>query len=259
MNWTLRRVDALGAAICLTLVSTVGVSAGRARYHRRADHHNRSAKAPQSTISALHSESTKPSATIDRSTHGRAPFDLGLLAHPASRGENIARTALAYRGLPYRFGGRSPQSGFDCSGLVQAVCAKWGIYLPRASAAQFTRGKAVSAQHLQAGDLVFFKGTYKPGTSHVGIYIGEGQFVHAAGRGKGVRISALSDAYNQRHWAGARRFDLDRLPKTRDEFPVIASEVIVDRSAEAAAALSRLRPEAASGGLAPQWTTTRTR
>jgi hypothetical protein len=146
-----------------------------------------------------------------------------------TRGENIARTALAYRGVAYRFGGRSVQSGFDCSGLVQTVCAKWGIYLPRMAGAQFGHGVPIKPWNLKAGDLVFFQGTYKRGLSHVGIFIGEGKFVHAAGKGKGVRISSLSDAYYQHHWAGARRFDLRQLPKVGDELPVIASDIIVDR------------------------------
>ncbi len=237
MNWTTRRTAALATAACLTAISAAALNGKHARSHEKPVHKdaantNTPKQNPGVKITVTES-STKSGhkTTIDRATHGREPIDL---AGHISRGENIARTALAYRGVPYRFGGRSPQSGFDCSGLVQAVCAKWGLYLPRVAGAQFTKGTAVKPADLQPGDLVFFQGTYKRGISHVGIYIGENQFVHAAGHGKGVRISSLSDTYNQRHWAGARRFDLKQLPKAKDEMPVLASEIVVDRPGELA-------------------------
>jgi cell wall-associated NlpC family hydrolase len=197
------------------------------------------ARSKASAKAAAHSTTIAAAPTIDRASHGRAPFDSPLVIHTVSQGENIARTALAYRGATYRFGGRSAQSGFDCSGLVQTVCAKWGVYLPRMARAQFTRGVHVTPANLKAGDLVFFKGTYKPGLSHVGIFIGEGQFIHAAGVHKGVRISRLSDAYYQHHWAGARRFDLKQLPKAQAEYPVLASDVIVDRPGETSEPVGR--------------------
>lgn len=238
MNWTTRRTAALAAAACLTALSAAALSAKHNRTHPKASPSasapNKTAKSSAHATPAPNSASsqtadTKP--TIDRASHGREPLESAFTAARISRGENIARTALAYRGVPYRFGGRSAQSGFDCSGLVQAVCAKWGIYLPRVAGAQFARGTAVKTTDLQPGDLVFFQGTYKRGLSHVGIFIGEGQFVHAAGKGKGVRISSLGDTYFQRHWAGGRRLNLKHLPKVRDEMPVLASEVIVDRPA----------------------------
>ena len=140
-----------------------------------------------------------------------------LLSRYSTRGEALARTALAYRGAPYRFGGRSAQTGFDCSGLVQAVCAKWGIYVPRAAHAQYTAGKPVPANSLLPGDLVFFKNTYKRGLSHVGIYIGERKFLHAAGVRYGVRVSSLDDAYHRNHYVGARRLDVSKLPPVPGE------------------------------------------
>ncbi|HLK58639.1 MAG TPA: C40 family peptidase [Chthonomonadaceae bacterium] len=134
-----------------------------------------------------------------------------------SRGDQLARSALSYRGAPYRFGGRSSQTGFDCSGLVQAVCAKWGIYLPRAANAQYSMGKPVSKENLQPGDLVFFANTYKSGISHVGIYIGNGEFIHACGSGKGVIVTRLDEDYHKKHYAGARRLDLSKLPPVPGE------------------------------------------
>jgi len=252
LNWTLRSHALYCAATGLAVISAVGVNASHSRHHKRTTHQShpsRSSKTARTaaTISPKHlnTESTAaaPIPTIDRATHGREPFGSDWSTSSAARGENIARTALAYRGVPYRFGGRSAQSGFDCSGLVQAVCAKWGIYLPRVAGAQFGKGTPVKPDALRPGDLVFFQGTYKRGLSHVGIYIGEGKFVHAAGRGKGVMISSLSDPYHHKHWAGARRFDLKQLPKAVDEVPVLASEVIVERPTDSIEARGRIPAE----------------
>jgi cell wall-associated NlpC family hydrolase len=146
----------------------------------------------------------------------------------ATRGQYLARTALSYRGVPYRFGGTSPRTGFDCSGLVQAVCAKWGIYLPRVARAQFHVGVPVKPDKLQAGDLVFFKNTYRRSLSHVGIFVGDGFFVHAAGSGKGVRLSRLDQAYYKKHWAGARRLNLSKLPSVPGEEAPEPERVLLD-------------------------------
>ena len=124
---------------------------------------------------------------------------------------------MSFRGAPYRWGGHSPRSGFDCSGLVQTVYAKWGIMLPRAARAQYQQGKAVAKADLLAGDLVFFKNTYRHGLSHVGVYIGNGYFVHAATQRKGVMMSRLDEGYHLKHYEGARRFDLSKLPPAPGE------------------------------------------
>lgn len=123
---------------------------------------------------------------------------------PPSRGERLVRTALSFRGTPYRRGA-SGRGAFDCSGFTSYLFRKAGSPLPRTAAAQYTRGGRVSKNELRPGDLVFFKNTYKRGVSHVGVYIGNGRFVHAASSGRGVRVDSLSSAYYQNHWAGARR------------------------------------------------------
>ncbi len=128
-----------------------------------------------------------------------------------SRGEVIARTALGFRGMRYRFGGNGSR-GVDCSGLAMAVCRKWGLLLPRSSSAQFQQGKPVPKKELEAGDLVFFRNTYKRGISHVGIYIGDDKMVHAANSRQGVIVSSLSEAYFAHHFAGARRLALETAP-----------------------------------------------
>lgn len=144
-----------------------------------------------------------------------------------SLGESPAKHALSFRGVRYQMGGTS-RAGFDCSGLTMTVYKKWGVQLPRTSTEQFHKGIAISKSSLKPGDLCFFQGTYKSGISHVGIYIGDNQFVHAATNGKGVMISSLNSDYNLSHWAGARRIDLNKsapskhstpneLPKSTDE------------------------------------------
>lgn len=131
----------------------------------------------------------------------------------STRGEYLARTALGFRGRRYRSGGTGGR-GFDCSGLAQTVCRKWGLMLPRTSTEQFRKGTHVSKADLQPGDLVFFG---RSGVSHVGIFIGEGKFVHAANHRKGVIVSKLSESYYANRFAGARRLDLSKLPPTAHE------------------------------------------
>jgi hypothetical protein len=114
------------------------------------------------------------------------------------------RYALGLQGLPYRYGGTSPRTGFDCSGFVQHVYARYGIKLPRRS-----RDMAAALQRVQAGercsgDLVFFH-VHHP-YSHVGIYLGQGHFIHAASRAHPrVMISALNNSYWAKRLAGFRR------------------------------------------------------
>lgn len=117
--------------------------------------------------------------------------------------QNIVATAKKYIGVPYVWGGSTP-SGFDCSGYVQYAFKAHGITLPRTSKQQWTAGTAISKSALQPGDLVFFANTYTTGVSHLGIYIGDGQFIHASSS-KGVTISALSNSYWASHYYGARR------------------------------------------------------
>ena len=115
----------------------------------------------------------------------------------------IISTAKKYIGVPYLWGGTTP-SGFDCSGFVQYVFKAHGISLNRTCETQYKHGTYVSKSNLQPGDLVFFQNTYKAGISHVGIYIGNGQFIHASSS-KGVVISNLSSSYYVSHYYGARR------------------------------------------------------
>ena len=121
-----------------------------------------------------------------------------------SRTERLVRTALSYRGTPYRMGARG-RGAFDCSGFTSFLFAKAGSPLPRTAREQFRNGIKISKEQMQPGDLVFFKNTYRRGVSHVGVYIGNGNFVHASSSGRGVRVDSLNGRYYARHWAGARR------------------------------------------------------
>ncbi len=115
----------------------------------------------------------------------------------------LIQTALACRGTAYRRGGTS-RGGFDCSGFTRYVYAKYGVSLPHSSAAQAGRGVSIERSELQAGDLVFFQ-TGGRGISHVGIYIGNGNFVHAASRGRGVTVDSINSGYYSPRYRGARR------------------------------------------------------
>lgn len=122
------------------------------------------------------------------------------------RSEALLQALLAI-GVDYRNGGKSPETGFDCSGLVAHVFLEaWGVRLPRNTKAQSQAGVPVSLAELQAGDLVFYD-TLKRPYSHVGIYLGDGRFVHAPKTGAQVRIESLKSAYWSQRFNGARRIE----------------------------------------------------
>ena len=122
-----------------------------------------------------------------------------------TRPDTIVGTALTLRGAPYRNGGSDP-GGFDCSGFTQYVFARNGIALPRSVEEQFDEGKKVKPRDLSSGDLVFFKTTSR-GPSHVGIVIGDDQFIHAPSSKGVVRVERLSADYWSKRFIAARRVD----------------------------------------------------
>lgn len=120
--------------------------------------------------------------------------------------EAAVESALALVGTSYRFGGTTPQSGFDCSGFVAYVMGLQAVSLPRSVADQYAVGAHVSRNELRPGDLVFFT-TTGPGPTHVGIVTDaeQAEFIHAPADGSRVRVDRLDADYWSRRWIGARR------------------------------------------------------
>jgi cell wall-associated NlpC family hydrolase len=128
---------------------------------------------------------------------GRLPL---LQTLQDSRGRRVVTIALRYLGTPYRWAGASP-SGFDCSGFVMFVYRKVGISLPHNSTQLWGRGRRIARSQLAPGDVVFFNGL-----SHVGIYMGNGRFVHSPHSGDVVKISRLTERWYRSTYDGARRY-----------------------------------------------------
>jgi len=124
-------------------------------------------------------------------------------ATAADRGDAAAALAAKMVGKPYKYGGASP-SGFDCSGLVYYSYRQAGVALPHNTAQQRSATRLVKVAELRRGDLLFFDQEGKK-HGHVGIYLGEGRFVHAPSSGKSVRSDALSNPYWKKHLTEARR------------------------------------------------------
>jgi len=146
--------------------------------------------------------STEPTP---RSSSGGGGTPTEVVSVGGGSGAAVVREAMRHLGKPYSRGSEGPNA-FDCSGYTSYVYSQFGVNLPRTSGGQYTHsGRPVDRDELQQGDLVVFKNTYKSGISHVGIYIGQGKFIHAGNSRSGVKISNLDDGYYASRWAGARR------------------------------------------------------
>ena len=149
-----------------------------------------------------------PSASLLNSSSGNTDSSdtgSGSVSENASIGQQMADKALTYNGYPYVWGGASPSTGFDCSGLVYYIAKCFGYSIPHGATSQYAYGTYVEKSDLQPGDFVFFENTYTEGISHVGIYLGNGDFIHASSSETGVKISNLNEAYYINHYYGARR------------------------------------------------------
>jgi cell wall-associated NlpC family hydrolase len=164
------------------------------------------------------------------------PFLLKGGLAPAVRDNGVVSTAMRYLGVPYQWGGASPSTGFDCSGLVTYVFGKLGVSLPHYAASQYYSPGAVwvSPKRLQPGDLVFFTGSdgtrKEPG--HVGIYVADGYFIDAPHTGSFVRIDSLSQPWYANHYVAAKRIggpsgpDRRLLHMSKDAAPVAADPLL---------------------------------
>jgi len=119
---------------------------------------------------------------------------------------DLVETARSFLNFPYAWGGASAREGFDCSGLTMTVFQLNGLDMPRSLYDQYESGRAVAVDRLSPGDLVFFATGGDEKVSHVGIYIGDGRFIHAPGTNKTIRIDTLSNSYFRMRIIGARGY-----------------------------------------------------
>lgn len=146
----------------------------------------------------------KPSTPNNNTANNSTNNNTANNTSSTAAGQQIVNTAKKYLGVPYVWGGASP-SGFDCSGLVYYVLRSLGYSTYRTPADQYKQGIYVAKSDLQPGDIVYFHGTYKSGISHVGIYVGDGKFIHSPHTGAVVSYADLNSTYYTNHYYGARR------------------------------------------------------
>jgi hypothetical protein len=173
---------------------------------------------------------------------GAAPKDAAAAAPGASaidHGAEVVLRALSLLGVNYRWGGNTPETGLDCSGLVRLVFSEAvGLPLPRRSEEISRVGNSVHPTELQPGDLVFFN-TLRRAFSHVGIYIGNNQFVHAPATGGQIRVETLDKVYWTKRFNGARRL----------LSPELAAASVVPRASRAATPFPAQPPRPVAAGV----------
>ena len=129
----------------------------------------------------------------------------------ADHTSRLVTNAMGFLGVPYRRGGNSAETGFDCSGFVRAVYEQTvGLILPRQAIEQAKAAQNIDHSDLQPGDLVFFN-TMRRSFSHVGIYVGEGKFIHSPRSGSQVRVEDMNESYWKKRFNGARRVTIEAL------------------------------------------------
>lgn len=135
----------------------------------------------------------------------RSSSVLQLKPHDADRGKLAARTAERFTGIQYKYGGNNVVEGLDCSAFVKSVYYLIGVDIPRTSQEQFNAGELIDKKELQEGDLLFFgKGPRQ--ISHVGMYIGNGKFIHAPRRGEPIQVTPVENEKYLQKYVGSRRF-----------------------------------------------------
>lgn len=167
------------------------------------------ASATPDAISALLSDKSEAPANAKQEDRlGHFMQENQLLGRLSERANSLVNTSMGFLGMPYRLGGNGEQDGgVDCSGFVRAVYQRTlGKALPRRAAEQAQATQSIEKEELQPGDLVFFN-TMHRAFSHVGIYIGNNQFIHSPRTGSTVRVEDMSKSYWQSRFNGARRVD----------------------------------------------------
>lgn len=160
---------------------------------------------------------------------------IGDSIHRATdRAADLVLNAMGSLGVPYRLGGTSAETGFDCSGFVRAMFQQTlGTLLPRTSAEQAAATDKIKKDELRPGDLVFFN-TMRRAYSHVGIYLGEGKFIHAPRTGAEVRVESMNVSYWQRRFDGARRvLTADADARANASTPAAGGSAIIGRESPA--------------------------
>jgi cell wall-associated NlpC family hydrolase len=143
-------------------------------------------------------------AASDSSDTGSSDSQPPAVTSGSGSGRDVVREAMRHLGKAYVGGGDGPDS-FDCSGFTSYVYRQFGVNLARTTTGQYLQGRPVSRDELSPGDVVVFENTYRAGISHVGIYIGQGRFIHASNSRSGVKISDLDSSYYASRYVGARR------------------------------------------------------
>jgi cell wall-associated NlpC family hydrolase len=162
-------------------------------------------KLTRATVLAVSLMTTSAAWSSDLSTPPATDTPLTKLQHFRDRASELTMQAMSMLGIRYKYGGTSPETGLDCSGLIQHIFKEaWGKNLPRTAAEISHAGTKVDKNDLQPGDLVFYN-TLKRGFSHVGIYLGDHKFIHAPSTGGEVRIESMDIAYWKKRFNGGRR------------------------------------------------------
>jgi cell wall-associated NlpC family hydrolase len=154
------------------------------------------------TLAACGTEPYRPTQYASPSLRNTERYGLH---HERKKRQQVIAAAMKMIGVPYRYGGTSPRRGFDCSGLVQYAHRQAGLNVPRTTRQLYQAIIPVPRAALQPGDLVFFRIRGPRYISHVGIYLGKGEFIHAPSTGKRVSIANLNDHYWRRHYAAGGR------------------------------------------------------
>ena len=166
-------------------------------------------------LSAQTVTTTRPAEAVEtsRAIEQTLMDKLGLVHQTLSeQASSLVVNAMGFLGVPYRRGGSDADTGFDCSGFVRAMYEQTvGLVLPRRASQQAAATVVINPNELKPGDLVFYN-TMRRAFSHVGIYIGEGKFIHSPSIGGEVRVEDMRQAYWQRRFNGARRVPTDDAP-----------------------------------------------